>query len=140
MHLTSTIGNATFRQIVGCELHRDFVTGENADIVFAHLAGNMGGHHMTIFQLDPKHSIRKGLHDSSFHLNMVFFGQVLVHPWVGGVIRHNTASIHNFRKQTTSGASYIDSDHFSFDLRSPMGKGYQRPVNHLSITLVEVMG
>src|SRR5437899_11483773 len=37
-----------------------------------HFSGNMGQNLMAIWQLDPKHGIRKQLDDSAFYFNCVF--------------------------------------------------------------------
>ena len=36
--LPAAIGDAAFAQIIGCQLNRDFVTGENADVILAHFS------------------------------------------------------------------------------------------------------
>ena len=45
------VGDATLGQVVGRQFHLDLVAGEDADVVLAHLAGDMGGHDVTVLQL-----------------------------------------------------------------------------------------
>lgn len=71
--LSGAIHNASLGQVVGRKFNRDLVAGEDADIVLAHLAGDMGRHGMTVFQLDPEYGIRQGFGDRAFHLNDVVF-------------------------------------------------------------------
>lgn len=66
-------GNATFGQIVGGQLYSDAVTGQDADVVFAHATGDVAGHNMAVVQLDPEHSVRQGLDDRTLHLDVIFF-------------------------------------------------------------------
>ena len=42
------VGNAAFTEIVRGQLNSNFVTAENTDVVFPHLAGNMCGDHMSV--------------------------------------------------------------------------------------------
>ena len=67
--------DATLGQIVRRQFDGDGVTGENPDIVLAHFAGNMRGHHMTVFEFDAKRRIGQRLGDDALHLNGFFFGQ-----------------------------------------------------------------
>ena len=41
--------------------------------MLAHLAGNMRGYGVTIFEFNPKNSIGQGLSDRAFHLNNIIF-------------------------------------------------------------------
>jgi hypothetical protein len=67
------IGDTRFAQIVGGEFDFDFVAGENTNVVFAHLAGNVRGDHVTIFQAHPKGGVGKGVDYFTFHFDLVFF-------------------------------------------------------------------
>ena len=49
------------------------VTGEDSDIVLAHLAGDMSGYYVAIFQLYSEHGVRQGFDDLAAHFDVVFF-------------------------------------------------------------------
>ncbi|MFT5351310.1 MAG: hypothetical protein ACI9MF_002131 [Gammaproteobacteria bacterium] len=81
-YLACAVSNTAFAQIVRSEFHRYLVASQNADVVFAHFAGNMCGHDMVVFQLHAKHSVRKCVDDFTFHFNLVFF----CHSFLGSVV------------------------------------------------------
>ena len=51
-------GDAALGQIVGAELQRDFVAGQNADEVHAQLAGDMSCYLVPVFEFHQKHGVR----------------------------------------------------------------------------------
>src|SRR6266568_2842256 len=59
--LLISVHNPAARQIVRRELHRDFVSRQNADEILAHLAGNMSQNLVLVFQLNAKHGVRQRL-------------------------------------------------------------------------------
>src|SRR5215471_8721114 len=70
----SAKGDAALAQVVGSQFHSYGVTGQDADVVLAHLAGDVGRHHMAISQFHPESRVGQGLDDLAFHLDRVFFG------------------------------------------------------------------
>ncbi len=67
------VNDATFGEIVGRQFDGHFIAGQDADVVLAHLAGNVRGHGVTIFEFYAEHGVGQGLGDRSFHLNHVVF-------------------------------------------------------------------
>ena len=65
--------DAALAQVIGRHLHLDPVTGQDADIEFAHLPGNMGGDNVVIVQLHAEHGVRKGFQNHPFQFNLLFF-------------------------------------------------------------------
>ena len=45
-------GNSPFGQVVGCELDRNFVTTQDANVVLAHISGKMRKHYIRILTGD----------------------------------------------------------------------------------------
>ena len=66
--------NSALCEIVRRELHGDLIARENADIVFAHAAGNVRSNYVAIFQLDAKSRVGKSLNYNTRHFNVIFFG------------------------------------------------------------------
>jgi hypothetical protein len=65
-------------QIVGAQLYDHAVLGEDADVVLAHLAGDMGKNLVTVRQLDAEHRVGESFDHGSFDLDdTVFFGHSL---------------------------------------------------------------
>jgi hypothetical protein len=71
--LARSIHDAAFREVVRGQLDSDLVPRKDADIVLAHLAGDMSRDGVTVLQLDPENSVRQGLRDRAFHLDNVVF-------------------------------------------------------------------
>src|SRR5208282_2166508 len=67
-----TVHDAAAREIVRRKLHRDAISGKNANEVLAHLSRNVGQHLMLVFELDAKHRVRQRLDDSRHHFDGVF--------------------------------------------------------------------
>src|SRR5262245_9548163 len=72
--LLVAIGNATAAQVVRRELDLDPVARGDADVVHAHLPGDVGEHLVPVLQLDTEHGIRQRLDDRAFHQNRVVLG------------------------------------------------------------------
>ena len=67
------VGNTALAEIVRRKLNSNFVTAENTDVVFPHLAGDVCNDHMTVLQLYAKLRIRQVLKNRALHFNMLFF-------------------------------------------------------------------
>ena len=67
------VSDSALGQIVGRQLNRYLVTSQNTYVVLAHLAGDMGGHNVTVFELYPEHGVGQGLCYRAFHFNVIFF-------------------------------------------------------------------
>ena len=67
--------NATLGQVVRGHLERDFVAGEDADVVFAHFPGGISDHVVTIVQRYAKTRIRQDFVNGTVHFNEFFLGQ-----------------------------------------------------------------
>src|SRR5580658_4521061 len=72
--LAAAVDDAALGQVVGGHFHGDRIAGEDANVVFAHLARDVRGHDVAVLQLHPKSRIRQGLDDLAFHLDRIFFG------------------------------------------------------------------
>lgn len=53
------VDDASTGEIVGRQFHHDTVIGQDADVVHAHLAGNMGEHFVPIVEFHPEHGVRE---------------------------------------------------------------------------------
>src|SRR5690606_27063216 len=71
--LTGAVGNAALAQVIRRQLNAHLVTSENADVVLAHLAGDVRGNDVPVFQLHAEHGVGQGVDDSAFHFEAVFF-------------------------------------------------------------------
>ena len=69
--------NATLGEIVGSQFNHDAISGQNTNVVFAHFAGNVSGHDVSVFELYPEHGVGQGLNDPTLHFYVVFFR----HAW-----------------------------------------------------------
>ena len=81
--LATAINDAALRQIVRRELNSNLITGENANVVFAHLAGDVRNHSMTVRELNSERGVRKRVDDTSFHLNCILFRHEPLRDWTG---------------------------------------------------------
>src|SRR6267143_5231594 len=79
----AAIDDASLGQVVGGHLHGDRIAGQDADVVFAHLAGDVRGHDVAILQFHPESRIGQGLDDLAFHLDRVFFGHSALNGFGG---------------------------------------------------------
>ena len=71
--LSAAVDDAALGQVVRRHLDGDLVAGEDADVVLAHLSGDVRGHDVTGLQLHAESSVRQSLDDFAFHLNRIFF-------------------------------------------------------------------
>src|SRR3954449_12810848 len=67
------IGDSTSAEVVRCELNLDAVSGQDADVVHAHLSGDVGQHLVAVLELDPEHGVGERLDDCPFEDDRVFF-------------------------------------------------------------------
>src|SRR5205823_13010143 len=73
-----TINNSSAIQIVGREFDRDFVSGQNADKIFAHLAGNVRQYLVLVFQFHLEHGVGQRFQDRCHNFNRVFLTHSLL--------------------------------------------------------------
>ena len=74
------VDDAPASEIVGRQLHRDLVPGQNLDEVHPHLARDVGEHLVSVLQLDAEHRVGKGLDDRPLDLDTLFFRHSLLNP------------------------------------------------------------
>ena len=73
--LAFPIGNASFREVVGGELHGDLVSREDADEMHAHFSGDMRDDFMAVLQCDDELCVGEQFFDDALHF-YAFFGHV----------------------------------------------------------------
>ena len=61
-------------EVVGGELDLDPVAGEDADVVHAHLPGDVGEDLVAVLELHLEHGVRQTLEDRSFEDDRIFLG------------------------------------------------------------------
>ena len=66
------IGDAATFEVVRGQFDLDLVAGQDADVVHAHLPGDVGENLMAIVQLDAEHGIGEGLGDGALHDDRIF--------------------------------------------------------------------
>jgi len=71
--LAPAVGDAAFREVVRRDLDRDGIAAQDADIVLTHLAADVGGHDVAVFEFDSEGGVGKRLDDGAFHFDVVFF-------------------------------------------------------------------
>jgi hypothetical protein len=69
--LAVTEGDAAAGEVVGGELDGDAVAGEDADVVLAHLAGEVTEDGVAVFEFDAEHGVGECLGDAAFHRQRV---------------------------------------------------------------------
>src|SRR5215472_14229167 len=72
--LLVAVDDAAARQIVWRKLDRDFVSRENANKIFAHLAGDVRQDLVLVLQLDTEHGVGQRFDDRGHDFNGVLFG------------------------------------------------------------------
>src|SRR5216684_5273270 len=72
--LLVAVDDAAARQIVRRKLHGYFVSRENTNKIFAHLAGNVRQHSMLVFQFHAKHGVGQRLDHRGHHFDGVLLG------------------------------------------------------------------
>ena len=65
--------DATLAQVVWGQLDFDLVTGEDANVVFAHFARNVSGHDVAVVELNTKHGVGQSIDHGAIHLDLFFF-------------------------------------------------------------------
>src|SRR5690606_16458574 len=71
--LLVAVGDATALEVIGRQLNLDAITGQDADVVHAHLPRDVGQHLVAVLELDPEHRVRERLDDRPFEDDRVFF-------------------------------------------------------------------
>src|SRR3954467_4349973 len=72
------VDDAAAGQVVRRELNHDPVLGQDADVVLAHLAADVGENAVPVGELDAEHGVRQRLDDPALDLDGPFFlGHVL---------------------------------------------------------------
>src|SRR4029078_7910222 len=71
--LLVAIGDSPSGEVVGSELDLHLVAGCDADVIHAHLAGDVSEHLVPVLQLDTEHGIRQRFGDGAFHQDHVVF-------------------------------------------------------------------
>ena len=72
--LLVSVGDAATGKVVGRELDLDAVSGEDADVVHAHLSRDVGQHLVPVLELDPEHGIGQRLDDGALEDDRIFLG------------------------------------------------------------------
>src|SRR5258705_13227412 len=71
------VSNSPAVQVVRRQFHQHPISGKNPDEMLAHLARNVRQHLMlSVFQLNPKHSVRQGLNDRRHNLYSFFLRHI----------------------------------------------------------------
>ncbi len=68
--------DAAFGEVVRGQLNGDFVARQDADVIFAHLAGDVSGNFVIVFEFDSESGVWQGFDDRALHFNAVFFGHI----------------------------------------------------------------
>src|ERR1700732_5330864 len=71
--LSAAVDDAALGQVVRGHFDGDLVPGQNTNVVFTHLARNMGRDDVTGLEFDAKRRIGQGLDDLALELNGLFF-------------------------------------------------------------------
>src|SRR4051794_34020357 len=67
------VGDTTTGEVVGSELYLNLVSGQDADVVHAHLSGDVRQNFVAIFELDTEHGVRQRFDNGAFEHDGVFF-------------------------------------------------------------------
>ena len=76
--LLEPVGDPAAGEVVGRQLHRDPVAGEDPDVIHPHLARHVGEDPVPVFHLDPEHRVGQRLDDLALDLDRVFLAHRLV--------------------------------------------------------------
>ena len=68
------VRDATPSEVVGGEFHLHLVAGKDADVVHAHLSGDVGQDFVPVVERDLEHCVRKRFEDLAFQHDRVFLG------------------------------------------------------------------
>lgn len=66
------VRDPTSFEVVGGELHLDAIARKDADVVHAHLSGNVSQNFVAVFQLYAEHGVGKGFDNGPFQYDCVF--------------------------------------------------------------------
>src|SRR5438270_1952213 len=84
--LLVAVDDATAGQVVGRQLHDHAVLGQDADVVLAHLAADVGEHPVPVLQLDPEHRVGQRLDDATLDLDGPVFLRHSLHALPDSVV------------------------------------------------------
>ena len=73
--LFKAIGDTATAQVVDRKLDRDFVAGQNLDVMHAHLARDMSENLMAVLELDFENCYRERLQNGELKFDDVFFSK-----------------------------------------------------------------
>lgn len=76
--LLEAIGDAAAVEVVDRQLHRDTVSGQDLDVVHAHLAGNVGENGVTVLKFHLEHRVGQGFEHRALEFDYIFFSQKLL--------------------------------------------------------------
>ena len=79
-NLLVAVDDTSAFQVVRGQFHDDAVLGEDADVVLAHLATDVGENLMPVVKLDTEHRVLQGLDDATLDLDCAFFSHTLRFP------------------------------------------------------------
>src|SRR5215212_2658379 len=86
--LPEPVGYAPPVEVIGAELHLDFVARQDPDVVHPHLARDVGQDVVPVVELHPELRVGQRLGYRAFHLYDVFFSQgpplLRVTRWLAG--------------------------------------------------------
>lgn len=71
--LLEAVGDSAPGQVVGTQLHGDFISRQNPNKVATNLTGNVSEHLVPVLQRHFKFCVRERLDDGSFYFNAFFF-------------------------------------------------------------------
>src|SRR5680860_404913 len=69
------VGDAAAVEVIRGQLDLHAVARQDADVVPAHLAGDVPEDLVVVVELDAEHRVREGLYDLALHLNLLLFCQ-----------------------------------------------------------------
>src|SRR3954467_12391008 len=68
------VGDPASAEVVRGQLHLDAIPRQDADVVHAHLSGDVGQYLVAVLELDPEHGVRQRLDDRPLEDDRVFLG------------------------------------------------------------------
>jgi GNAT superfamily N-acetyltransferase len=71
--LLVAVRDAAAGEVIGGQLDGDPVTGQDADVVLAHLAGDVTEHHVAVVEPHTEHGVGQGLLNDAFELQRRLF-------------------------------------------------------------------
>ena len=69
--------DAAFGEIVWRQLNGNLIACQDTDVVFAHLARDMGNHGVSVRELNSERGVRKRVNNTTFHLDGILFRHAL---------------------------------------------------------------